>query len=149
MPIACSFWKSAKTSADLGIRGHGPGFNITKSDCSESLAMAKSRSRFQAGPKSNIIQRRGVAWFSPETHARMREIMVECDFPRTFERWQHRAKTYENQWKSRGHLVVRVVIEPEEFLRWCSDTAIEPNTKALEQYVLKMASGVRGNLWDA
>jgi hypothetical protein len=56
----------------------------------------------------------------------MREIVVDSDnFPQTHERWRHEAESYERRWKSRGHLVIRIVIDPEAFLRWCTAASVE------------------------
>ena len=80
----------------------------------------------------------------------MREIMVNPeDIPWSYERWRQEAESDERRWQSRGHLVVRIVIDPEAFIDWCAATSVQPDRQALERYVLKLTSGVAGPLWES
>jgi hypothetical protein len=97
--------------------------------------MKKPRPR-RTGPRSGLMDRIGIAWLHPETHARLSEVMVEpSGVPWLYERWREQAETKESHWKSTNRLVVRVVIDAEVFLGWCDSAGVIPNGEALDRYV--------------
>jgi hypothetical protein len=104
--------------------------------------MVKKR-RWTPSPKSRPLDRIGIAWFKPETHARMLEIMADPQsIPWNYERWREKAQTQERHWKATtNRLVVRVVIDPEKFLAWCAIRACQPNSKSLEGYTFEQTVG--------
>jgi hypothetical protein len=103
------------------------------------------RQKWRPKPRSGILDRRPVAWFEPESHARMLDIMVKPhDIPWQYERWREQAENKERISKRRGFLVVRLVVNPEAFLDWCAVNACEPNGKALEVYLFQRAVGQEG-----
>lgn len=98
--------------------------------------------RRRTGPRSGPYERAGIAWLTPETHARLGEIMVEpSGIPWSYERWREKAETQERHWKRRNQLVVRIVLDPEAFAAWCAGKGLQPNGEALQVYVFQRASG--------
>lgn len=104
--------------------------------------MAKRPRPYRIGPKSSVIDRIGVGWLDPETHARMMEVMLQPhDIPALYERWREKTETYERAWRRRNHLVARIKIDMDVFLAWCATRAFQPNGNALEIYVSERTTG--------
>jgi hypothetical protein len=63
----------------------------------------------------------GLPWYKRADYARLRQIMVDGEeFPPSFDRWQRRAEDSERRLKADGRPVVRVHIDPQEFVAWCA-----------------------------
>jgi len=73
----------------------------------------------------------------------MLEIMTDPQaIPWNYERWREKAQTQERHWKATtNRLVVRVVVDPEKFLAWCTVNARQPGSQSLERYVFERTIG--------
>jgi hypothetical protein len=73
----------------------------------------------------------GLPWYRVEDYATIRRIMVDGhNFPRSFATWRLSVKHAEKRLKRDGKMVVRVVIDPESFLRWCEAHSLDRNLTA-------------------
>lgn len=62
----------------------------------------------------------GISWFREEDYLRARGIMEDPEkLPGTYLRWQQLTEHQERDLQARGHLVIRAVIDPDEFPAWC------------------------------
>jgi hypothetical protein len=100
------------------------------------VTVFNKKQRFRTGPRSAPWNgRRGFPWLTPESHARLLDVMVKPhDIPWTFERWQEQAENRERIWKSRNYLAVRVKIDPDAFIEWCAAGSQPPNGQMLELF---------------
>jgi hypothetical protein len=73
----------------------------------------------------------GLAWYRREDYSRVLQIMDDVDklFP-TFDQWQKSAERTERELKSAGHIVVRAIIDPDEFVRWCREHGLNVDAQA-------------------
>jgi hypothetical protein len=72
----------------------------------------------------------------------MLEIMVQPhDVSGDYQRWREVTESRERDWKRRGRLAVRVVVDPDVFLAWCAARAMEPNGYALQMLVNERTLG--------
>ena len=80
---------------------------------------------------SHPIRAVGIAWYSRQDYRRILEIMEDANnLPRTFDQWLTRAEATERKFKSSGHIVIRAIIEPEEFAAWCHARGLNVDAKA-------------------
>jgi hypothetical protein len=63
----------------------------------------------------------GLAWYAREDYPRILEIMADAQtLPATYEKWLKLAEEIERGMMSQDHVVVRAVIDPDEFPAWCA-----------------------------
>lgn len=68
------------------------------------------------------VQAIGIPWYTRENYDRCLAMFADAQkLPRTFDDWLVRAEEAEKERTDQGMLVLRAVIEPEEFARWCAD----------------------------
>jgi len=69
---------------------------------------------------SQTIKAVGMAWYCRQDYRRVLEIMEDADkLPATYDKWLKNAEAGERELKRRGHIVVRAIINPNEFIAWC------------------------------
>jgi hypothetical protein len=93
------------------------------------------------------MDRIGIAWFSEQEYARIHEMMrdVVGSFPAFYDQWREKTEDYERYWKRRGHLTVRVNVDLDDFLAWCSVRSAQPNNQTLMNYVHNIVMPPRRN----
>ncbi len=70
----------------------------------------------------------GLPWYRIKDYATIRRIMVDGHkFPCSFATWRLCNKHGEKILKQEGKMVVRVVIDPEVFRRWCDAYSLDRN----------------------
>ena len=68
----------------------------------------------------NLPRHVGLVWFEPEHYDVMRRLMPDgMNFPASHYLWRLQAETREKELRRKGHVVVRVLIDPEAFPLWC------------------------------
>jgi len=73
----------------------------------------------------------GFAWYRPENYLRLLEIFEDAEkLPRTFEDWLAKAEAGCKNFEDRGIWVIRVNIDPDEFLTWCGANNLKIDAKA-------------------
>ncbi|WP_420133974.1 hypothetical protein [Rhodopseudomonas sp.] len=66
------------------------------------------------------IQALGIPWYERDSYKRVLEVMEDAHLlPPTFEAWQYRAHKTERSGQITNAVVVRAVIDPDEFVIWC------------------------------
>lgn len=84
-------------------------------------------------PKS--VRAVGIAWYSRQRYRRILEIMDDAEkLPATYDQWLKGAETGERQLKRSGHIVIRAMIDPEEFVSWCRTRGLKPDAQARMQW---------------
>ena len=105
--------------------------------------MAKRRRRRVSDFKPNILHRAGVEWFEPESYARLLKVMLKPHgMPGDYKQWREATENSERFLKRSGHLVVRVVIDPDDFLAWCAARSLQPNSNTISRFVGEKTYGV-------
>ena len=98
--------------------------------------MPRRRYSHGFGVRRGGIDRIGIAWFDRNTHACMQEILLQPhDIPWLYERWLERAENRVRIHKTYNRLVLKIVIDPDVFLAWCTDRSVAPDGAALGSYV--------------
>lgn len=84
---------------------------------------------------SHPIRAVGIAWYSRQNYRRVLEVMEDADnLPGNFDQWLKRAEATERQFKRSGHIVVRAIIEPDEFAAWCRSRGLNIDAKARTEW---------------
>lgn len=82
----------------------------------------------------------GVPWYSKGAYARLRASFADgARLHETYAGWSAAARAAEAHLVAQGHRVVRVEIEPEEFMSWCSARNVAPNAEARIRYANESA----------
>jgi hypothetical protein len=69
---------------------------------------------------AKAIRAAGMSWYRAEDYGRILAIMEDADeLPSTYDQWRRGAERGERELKGRGHVVIRAMIDPEEFPAWC------------------------------
>jgi hypothetical protein len=78
----------------------------------------------------------GIPWYLPQTYGRIVEIMADgSSFPKTHGSWRQKAMRMEREIKRQGTKPVRVVVDPEGFLRWCTARSLAADSAARKRFV--------------
>jgi hypothetical protein len=73
----------------------------------------------------------GLPWYRLKDYATIRRIMADGhNLPYSFAIWRLSAKHGEKRLKQDGKMVVRVLIDPEAFRRWCEAHSLDLNSTA-------------------
>src|SRR4051794_35516001 len=86
-----------------------------------------------AGPRADPAKKRVITWFEPQTYSALSELLKGAfDYPADYDHWRKVSEAAERYWISRGFHVIRVTVDQEGFLAWCSKRFVKPNSKVLE-----------------
>jgi hypothetical protein len=78
----------------------------------------------------------GIAWYRRADYRRILEIMTDREkLPVTFDKWQSQAEHAERQLKAQGHFIIRVHIDPEDFVAWCAANGLDIDAKGRMAFV--------------
>lgn len=79
--------------------------------------------------------------YRPEHYERIKEIMDDGDkLPETFEKWRQRSNAPEAAFERQGIKIVRVYLDPDEFMQWCKARGMNLDAKARNEYAGTIAS---------
>lgn len=63
----------------------------------------------------------GLAWYRRQDYPRILQIMADAELlPPTFDKWQGKAEKLEREIARKGGKPVRVQIDPDKFVAWCT-----------------------------
>jgi hypothetical protein len=89
---------------------------------------------------SKTVRGAGMVWYRSGDYSRILEIMSDADkLSPTFEQWRVSAERGEREMKSKGFLIVRAMIDPEEFATRCAARGIHPDAKARTEFAAEFA----------
>jgi hypothetical protein len=81
-------------------------------------------------------RRIGLPWYSREDYSRIRDMMADRhNLAPTYDQWLAAAENNETVGRQAGLEIVRVMIEPDTFARWCAEKGVDPNSAARMDYV--------------
>lgn len=87
------------------------------------------------------IRAAGISWFREEDYPRILEIMTDAHvLPPTYQVWREKAERQERTAKASGVIVIRAVIEPDEFLAWCAREGLNVDAKARTAFAADFAA---------
>ena len=76
-----------------------------------------------------------MAWYRREDYCRILEIMEDAHLlPVSFERWNDIAQKGERSQKAKGRIVVRAIIDPQDFPGWCKAERLNVDADARRIY---------------
>lgn len=80
-------------------------------------------------------RRIGLPWYRREDYSRIRMMMSDPhNLATTYEQWLAAAENNESVGRQAGLDIVRVMIEPDAFARWCAQKGVEPGSAARKDY---------------
>lgn len=83
----------------------------------------------------------GLAWYKREDYPRILQIMEDADkLPPTHEKWLYSAQKVESQAKRNGTIVVRAVIDPDEFIAYCARHDLKIDAHARTRFGAEVAA---------
>lgn len=87
-------------------------------------------------------RRIGLPWYRREDYPRIREMMADRhNLAPTYESWLAAAENNETVGREAGLHVSRIIIEPDDFARWCAEKNVDPDSAARRDYVADKNSG--------
>ncbi|MER8540290.1 hypothetical protein NKH17_12625 [Mesorhizobium sp. M1334] len=92
---------------------------------------------WKSGSRGNSLKRMPVVslWFEERDYAALQRIVNDPKaMPLSFEDWKKNAELFERNWKRNGHLVTRVVVDPDLFLRYCAARSKDPSGNMLKDF---------------
>jgi hypothetical protein len=82
----------------------------------------------------------GLPWYRKERYSQLRGLFIDgARLHETYAGWLAAARATETHLAANGHRVVRVAIEPEEFVAWCSAHDFPPDAQARTRYASEFA----------
>jgi hypothetical protein len=82
----------------------------------------------------------GLAWYRRQDYPRILQVMEDADkLFATYDHWQKSAERTERELKRAGHIVVRAVIDPDEFVVWCRMQGLNVDAKARTRWANEAA----------
>lgn len=86
----------------------------------------------------------GIPWYARERYHSLVAVFDDgCHLPKTFDAWYAQAKVLRDGLEAAGARVVRVHIDPSEFLMWCQSHDQRPNAIGLQAFANWYVSGMR------
>ena len=78
----------------------------------------------------------GLPWYSRQDYPDIREMMADRhNLAPTYEQWLVAAENNESVGRQAGLEIVRILIEPSSFARWCAVQGFVPDSEARMRYV--------------
>jgi len=79
----------------------------------------------------------GVTWYRPEQWERLREIVEDKEnFDKTYEESRLDSETQIKQLESQGLRPVKVEVDVEEMIKWCSDQGLSVTPETRTKYTI-------------
>jgi len=79
--------------------------------------------------------RLSVGWYKPEDWDRLRDISEDRDeLEDTFEEWESYALKALQEIESTGQILEKVMIDPEQLLRWCNSKGVAVNGSSRAEF---------------
>jgi hypothetical protein len=91
--------------------------------------------------ENHTVQIVGMVWYdSIENYEACLRIMRDSHkLPARYHLWRMKAETGEKSLRRQGKTVVRVVIDPKAFTRWCHVRGLDLDADARNQYAARVA----------
>lgn len=87
------------------------------------------------------IRAMGVAWYKPEDYPRILEVMEDAHLlPPTYEKWKYSAYKLESQAQRQGTVIIRAMIDPDEFVAWCASNNLKVDAQARMRFASELAA---------
>jgi hypothetical protein len=84
----------------------------------------------------------GVAWYTPETWARLRELAHDRDaLDDTFEEWERQAIDVVRELESAGRRIRKTAIDVDAAATWCRQQNRRFDSAARSEYVAQLLRG--------
>lgn len=87
------------------------------------------------------VRAMGMAWYRRQDYRRILAIMTDADLlPPTYDKWLGKAERYERQEIAKGMMIIRVIIDPDEFAAWCAASGLNIDAKARMNFAAEEAA---------
>jgi hypothetical protein len=79
--------------------------------------------------------------YRAEDYGRILEIMEDADkLHQTYDQWLKAAELGERELKGKGHVVIRAMLDPDEFTAWCLEKGLKLDAEGRKQFASWVAS---------
>lgn len=95
---------------------------------------------------SDIKRVIGMPWYDRKDYPGIRDLMTDRhNLASTYDEWLVSAENNESVGRQAGLEVVRVLIEPSSFTRWCMMHGLETDSAARMRYVMEQGMQTHAN----
>jgi len=82
-----------------------------------------------------VVRAVGMSWYRAEDYRRILEIMEDADkLHSTYDQWLKAAERGERELKGKGHIVIRAMLDPDQFTAWCREKGLKRDAQARTQF---------------
>jgi hypothetical protein len=86
------------------------------------------------------IRAAGISWYNKDDYQRALRVMIDPQvLPPTYSAWKKKAEAQESKWKSDGVIVIRAIIDPDEFPAWCRARGLNVDAKGRMAFASEFA----------
>ena len=87
----------------------------------------------------------GIAWYRREDYSRLLEVFPDAQkLPEIYDDWLKGAELGERKLSSSGVRVIRIVVEPDEFTRWCQSAGCDLDANARTRFASERVAHIVG-----
>ena len=77
----------------------------------------------------------GLAWINSADYSELISVSADGNMlPKTHDEWLEDAEETECRAKARGVRVIRILIKPHAFMKWCKTKNLRPDARARRRY---------------
>jgi hypothetical protein len=77
----------------------------------------------------------GKPWYNPKDYPKLVQLFTDgSEFPECYDEWLDLAEEEERHANARGTEIVRIMIEPAAFSKWCKLRGLAPGVAARKDY---------------
>lgn len=78
-----------------------------------------------------------MAWISESDYETLRALMIDGHIlPATYQEWKRHVQRSMEMLAAKGHVVVKVNVDPDRFAIWCREWAIPISSASCRQYAM-------------
>lgn len=78
----------------------------------------------------------GLPWYLRQDYPRILDIMEDAEnLPATWFEWNKKAERHQRDAERQGHIVIRAVIDPDDFPDWCRTRGLNVDAEARQHHL--------------
>lgn len=82
-----------------------------------------------------------LVWYRKEHWQELRDLFTDTNrLPTTFEQWEKMAEENLAKIKAEGDIPVKVFVEPDKFMQWCTMKKMQPDAEARTTFAIEVVT---------
>ncbi len=73
-----------------------------------------------------------------EDYETFRRLLPDVEWPEAFEQWLQACEQRIAEYDAQGDEVVKVVVDPKKFARWCRQSGVDHNRATIDAYAVAL-----------